>query len=255
MADYKKIFINDSLVAIKSVLDTLVTNRIIDHITDNIDWDNPVLGDGNRFDLYDENNKLLMSIVHGKCNGVTNTWGWTFTAYNSINISKSYCGYASYGPTKVITYIMFSAYTCKNGIIILIKGIPYNQSIQIMSGYVMITLNQNGIPVFDVVYNYSTDDVKNDGTVIKNAMAREMLIAPTDDTPIDFTYYNAPIAINQCILVPFFTFSQIGEVSYTPYAGRFIACNISSFIMDDYLHLISFNNAQWITNGYWALQI
>lgn len=249
MAEYQKIYINGNETKMKEAFDTLVTIGLADHVTlEHNGSSQPVI------DIYDENNNSMFTITNYT----------TFVGRNAdgdtVTIPKTSYS-ASNDSTKIWTYVLKNAFTCRNGIIFTMNAVQGGQNPgQVLSNWIMFTGNSAttgaGRPVPVMIgcgpadYNYTTD-----GTVVRNAMNIQYVSCWTDDSPMNTIPAAAPTQTNQCILVPFFTTAKVDEVSYTPYAGRFMAGNMNQLITDSEIHVISFNNARWLTNGYWALQL
>lgn len=249
---------------LKSVLDTLVgDNGLFDHsICDSY-------GTGDYFiKLFDRNNNSIFEIHDNGDQAEATRDGWS--KYKFIMNANN-------GATKEVTLSSTSnntsnekisgwrlgyGYTCQNGIIFnaipSYVGIGANSSIPLM--WCLITRNLNGDP-FMVVSGY-TGNVSTTGTSLAQRQAQavsvmgvEHTVCTTDASPLLSIAKGSPAVRNQSVLVPLFSNSQVNEVSYSPYAARFYAGNMNAFLYDPQIHVITFNDTLYMTNGYWVLQL
>ena len=244
MADYEKIYINNNEAKFREAFDHLVTIGLADHTELTWSSNKPILN------IYDEDNNSMFTITNyttfvgrnadGETVEVPHPEGYTWDGYFS-------------------NYSLQSAYLCNNGMILNVKGTLYATG-NCLSHWIMFTGNNvmkasGGTTPVMIGCGPASNQGVADGSVIRAAMNTQYVSCWTDDSPMNTIPAAAPTVTNQCILIPFFTTAKVDEVSYTPYAGRFMTSNMNQFINDYDIHVVTFNHARWLTNGYWALQL
>lgn len=282
MASYKEIYLyqyeSNHLTSMQQVLDKLVT-PLINMDNSFINHADIVIEDSNKqashINFYDTNNNVQI-VFHNTGTGITINSGlinnkpaqYVITAYNEIgSVAQMITASTNGGSNKICGWQMMYGYICKNGIIIngrCYSGSAANSNLNTMTSYpmmwIMITRNQNNIPVvimmcYQNIDGTTIDALEEQQSVVRSYVQNEFTGCWTDASPIPTFGKAFPATRNQSVLVPFFTNSQVGQISYTPFAGRFIAGNNSSFIYDFRMHLIEFNDKQYLTNGVWAIEV
>ena len=283
MASYEEIYLYEKeanhLTSMQTVYDQLITpaiqnHNLFDHAALRIDNESTQTS---AIDIFDENNNRLLVFGNdgfGKSiSGTINSKParYYMTQYNEKGSSVIHAlPSATSGNYTLSGWQMMYGYICKNGVII--NGRCYSKtnydSLNRYSNYpffwVMFTINQDRIPVGIMMRYYGSTDDGSSGVLssderqqseVRLLTTQEPTGCWTDASPL-LTFGKAfPATRNQSVLVPFFTNSQVGEISYTPFAGRFISGNNSSFIYDYRMHLIEFNDKQYLTNGVWAIEV
>lgn len=284
MASYEEIYLYEKeanhLTSMQTVYDQLITPAIqnynlFDHAALRTDDESKQTS---AIDIFDENNNRIF---------VFGNDGYGITISGIINSKPSRYYLAQYnekgssiihalpsnnsGSNQICGWQMMYGYICKNGVIIngrCYSGSYSGSTFRRYSSYpffwVIFTINQDRIPVGIMMRYYGGPDDGNFGPLagdekqqseVRLLTTQELTGCWTDASPIPTFGKAFPATRNQSVLVPFFTNSQVGQISYTPFAGRFIAGNNSSFIYDFRMHLIEFNDKQYLTNGVWAIEV
>lgn len=290
MASYEEIYLynyNDPTASINLLYNELIlpmteTGGIFDH-TDIDTSQTTGSGDPTGFiNIYDSDNNRLFRFGNDgagrkdSASGVANFNGgkparYFVYIYNNLGSSIDYFCPSNTNTSatgQVCGYHLMYGYRCRNGIIFNVRGYVSNKGAQYYqfllrypSGWFIFTKNQNNMPVCIVMGIHTTDgdtfktDELEQAYIKSSTYSVETTGCWTDASPLRTFGKVFPTTRNQSVLVPFFTNSQVGEISYTPFAGRFISGNNSSFIYDFRMHLIEFNDKQYLTNGVWAIEV
>lgn len=248
MANYTQTYINNDMSKLNTVLQTLVTNGIVGAVDYDSSGTYPV------FKLYADAEKTTEVFRITQAQGYAAGYvKYTFTATASDGTTLTSTGTitTASATAQIRGYIFMYGYVCANGVMLGLNSVNGN-AVNIPIMWLMITKNQNDVPVFVWTNNASTSV---DASQILTAMNTEYIVASSDVAPLTTVPRIAPVSKNQTVISPFFSCSAAGETSYTPNAGRVIAGNMNSYIYDQVAHEISFDGATWLTNGYWALKV
>lgn len=249
MADYTQVYINNDMAKLNTVLQTLVTNGIVGAV----DYDSS--GTYAVFTFYADAEKTteVFRITQAQGYSAPDFYKYTFTATASDGTTLTSTGTitTASATAQIRGYIFMYGYACANGVMLGLNSVNGN-AVNIPIMWLMITKNQNDVPVFVWTNNASTSV---DASQILTAMNTEYIVASSDVAPLTTVPRLAPVQKNQVVLSPFFSCSDVGEVSYTPETGRIIAGNKNQLIYDTIAHEITFDGATWLTNGYWALKV
>jgi hypothetical protein len=282
MASYKEIYLYEKeanhLTSMQTVYDQLITPAIqdynlFDHAALRIDSESKQTS---AIDIFDENNNRILIFgndgVGKEISGLINRLParYYMAQYNESGSSAIHTlPSVTDGSWVICGWQMMYGYICKNGVIINGRCYSCNSNtLGVYSNYpffwVIFTMNQNRIPVGIMMRYYGSADAGSTGPLssdtrqqseVRLLTTQEPTGCWTDASPLRTFGKAFPATRNQSVLVPFFTNSQVGQISYTPFAGRFIAGNNSSFIYDFRMHLIEFNDTQYLTNGVWAIEV
>lgn len=240
MADFTSVYINGDMEKLAAIFQTLETNGIVSRV----EYTPPVSGTHRGLiTCYDSSDNEIFSFKY------ENQWV-TYTIVGTTRAGKTMSSTGVTG-TAITGYKVYYGYACGNGILVSIAAIISSNNL-IASMWLLVTKNQDGEPIFVWV---NQNAASSSSSIVATNMNTEYTIAPDDAAPLGNVPRLAPAVRNQAVLSPFFSTCAAGDVSFSPDAGRFLACDFSGFIADLTAHEVSFEGATWLTNGYWALKV
>lgn len=250
MADYSQVYINNDMSKLNTVLQTLVTNGIVGAV----DYDSS--GTYAVFKIYADAEKTTEVFRITQSVGQNPCVKYTFKATASDESTlESTASVTTNNASQINGYLFRYGYACANGVMLSILPVSVNiGAFSYVYMWLMITRNQEGAPVFIWTNNTATSAPTNGDQILTN-INTEYIVAASDVAPLDTVSRTMPSARNQAVLTPFFTCCDANAVSYTPNAGRFLACDLHRFIYNSMAHEITFDGAIWLTNGYWVLKV
>ena len=251
---YTQMSVDNDMSKLNTVFQTLVTNGIVGAV----DYDSS--GSYAVFTFYADAGKTteIFRMTQSQSNSYVNGVKYTYRAAAAdgtemviANPADTTQHSADTG-SRIRKYNILRGYACENGVFILV-GAGDNTASYWMSHSFIITRNQAGAPVF-ILTNHQTALTSTGVNDVKTNMNTEYIIAATDSAPLGSVARTAPAQREQTVLSPFFSCPDAGAVSYTPCAGRLLSGNMQELITSTRLIEMSFDNALWLTNGYWALK-
>lgn len=251
MAEYTQLYINNDMSKLNTILQTLVTNGIVGAVDYDSSGTYPV------FKLYADAEKTTEVFRITQAQGYSAGYvKYTFTATASDGTLLSSTGAVDSG-YKGAGFAFMYGYSCPNGVMIGLNVVTISGSNSFPNSWLIITKNQNDVPVFIWTNNPSASGSTTEATKnnILSNMNTEYIVAASDVAPLSTFPRLAPAVRNQIQIAPFVTSCGSSETSYTPNAGRILGGNMNQFIYDATAHEISFDGAAWLTNGYWTLKV
>lgn len=246
---YTETYINNDLSKLNTVLDTLVTNGIVGAVDYDTSGTYPI------FKLYADAEKTTEVFRIEQTGGYSSGRCYKFKATAADgNYLDSTLAHAETSGHGLCGYRIMYGYSCENGVFVTFNPLATAEEGTMAYCYacVIITKNQADKPVFVWINSSATSFTENQ---IKTNMNTEYIIASNDKAPLTTLSRTAPATRTQTVLSPFFSCSESGNASYTPYAGRILAGGLASLVTNPRLVEITLNNKTYVTNGYWALQV
>ena len=245
---YSEVYINNDFDKLKTVLDSLVTNGIVGAVGD-VTWsDNKpnitvYIDSAKTKPLFYITKKTAMEASY-------TTFDYQFTDATGRTLLKSVPSVNSQ-VEGFRNYSISRGYITDYGVVIAVSG-WYSTGSWVMSHAIMITKNQNNVPV--VVFTVPPSASRVGADYVYTTMNTEYAFASDDTETLDgLTRTN--VAYNaQTVITPFFTRCGAGLVSYTPNAGRLLACNFWRLLLSPTFSEMTFDGAVWLTNGCWCLK-
>lgn len=260
MANYTQKFVYDSscgtdTAAVNTVFQTLVTNGIVGAVEYSVTstWISYAT-----FVFYEdqEKTKEFFRIQQSQGRNPSSPYFhkmWTYTATGSDGSTfTTNDPSAGSGAGSIDAYWYRYAYSCENGVLIGVNASHVDNFTGTPIYWILITSNNNGKPV--AVWCESTSNEYAPSRVATD-MNTEYVICSSDVAPLNSVTRHTPQDRNQTVVSPFFTNSGSGEISYTPNAGRLLACNFHDFILTEKAHEIIMDGNIYLTNGYWVLKV
>lgn len=243
---YTETYIDNDLSKLKTVLDTLVTNGIVGALDYDTSGTLPI------FKFYADAEKTTEVFRIAQVDGQNGAKNYYFKATaadgNYLDSTPVVTVYGS--ATSLNGYWFKYGYASEFGVFVTIDGASgASGDIGTPLLLFIITKNQEGKPVFVWI------DCANASNTIATNLNTEYIVTSNDKAPLSTLSRVAPVARSQTVLSPFFSCSETGHASYTPFAGRILAGGISNLVTNARLSEILFDSAIWITNGYWALKV
>lgn len=247
---YTETQINNDWTKLSTVLSTLVTNGIVGAVDVDTSGSQPVITIYKEAEKTTELFKITMTVKYDK----VFTFKATASDGNYLNCTNAVWGTIDAG--HIIGYRFSYGYASESGVFFTIEATVGNDQWAV-AYTLIITKNQEGAPVF-VFTNNTKNDCATTAAVEAQLLLNlntEYIVCSTDKAPLATLSRSAPAARSQTVLSPFFSCSETGHASYTPFAGRVLAGGISNLVTNARLSEILFDSAIWITNGYWALKV
>ena len=235
---------------LNTVLQTLVTNGIVGAVEDDNTQQFP------KYIIYADSNKTqeIFRMV-GRTGGTSNDIQWTFMA-TSVTGDTISLDTVTGGSGSIAALQIACGYYTNYGV--LLTGAPghWNSSERKWEDYhgfdILITTNQNGNPVFMYTVNSTTTYDPNNIAIDMNT---GYIISPFDVAPFSKFSFVSPLERNQTVIAPLFTNCDVKTASYTPNAGRVLACDFTSAVSSLLAVTKTINGSLYYTTGYWALKI
>lgn len=243
---YSEVYINNDLSKLKTLLDTLVTNGIVGALDYDTSGTYPI------FKLYADAEKTTEVFRIEQVDGYNGAKKYHFKATAADgNYLDSTAVNTSYGSASALNGYWFKyGYAGENGVFVTMDGASGSGGdLGAPLLLFIITKNQAGAPVFVWI------DCNNASNTITTNINTEYIVCSTDKAPLSTLSRTAPASRAQTVITPFISCPETGHVSYTPYAGRFIAGGLSALVTNPRLSEIILDRATWLTNGYWSLKV
>ena len=245
---YSEVLISNDFDKLKTVLNSLVTNGIIGAVGD-VEWSD------NRpnITVYTDSGKTKpFFYIKGKkaLESTLTTFDYEFTDATGRTLPKSVPS-VNNQVEGFRDYSMSRGYMTDYGVVITVIGKRVNT--WVMSHVIMITKNQNNVPV--VVFTVPAA-AGNTTTLdyVYTTMNTEYAFASDDTESLDAVSRASVGYSAQTVMTPFFTRCGAGLTSYTPNAGRLLVCNFGRLLESSSFSEMTFDGAVWLTNGCWCLK-
>lgn len=248
---YSEVYIDNDFDKLKTVLDSLVTNGIVGAVGD-VTWSD------NRpnITVYIDSAKTkpLFYIENKPAASSSNTtFDYQFTDATGRTLPKSVPS-VNTNVNGFRSYAISRGYMTDYGIVITVSGMHVDNGTTnwVMSHSIMITKNQNNVPVVVFTVPAAAGNVAKD--YVYTTMNTEYAFASDDVETLDEMTRTNVQYNTQTVITPFFTRCGAGLVSYTPNAGRLLACNFWRLLESPIFSEMTFDGAVWLTNGCWCLK-
>lgn len=246
---YTETQINNDWTKMATVLGTLVTNGIVGAVDVDTSGSQPVIT------IYKEAAKTTELFKITMTSSYDKVFTFKATASDGNYLDSTEYKYNTVSAGNIIGYRFSYGYASEFGVYFTIEATVGNNTWGVSCGLI-ITKNQDGDPVF--IWTNNTENAATKAAVEAQLLLNlntEYIVCSTDKAPLATLSRSAPAARSQTVLSPFFSCSETGHASYTPFAGRILAGGISNLVTNARLSEILFDSAIWITNGYWAMKV